>query len=312
MKNSAKFITTTLSLMFLSHSVGALVDYSEPAFQPQNSGARSISAPKPKTTSTKKISSPNRSKGGPMGTLNMALSQGFSNVELDGLSAKVNKTKIEGHFQTQYNIYLDFSYWQASSAEKQISESNEYQKGNPDVILGFNWLQFGSVQDAANIDLYGGAVFGQKGSELGTERTTKVFGLKTAKRFNQFALGLGYEMGFTDTPDGDDEMAIGNIATLAASVGWSVSPDIRFIIEANNYKISASDAAGRSNVLTRDLSFSSITPKAHLNLSPWVMLELGATFRTRRLRDPDLVKARLWDMEGAYGNSMFASLGISI
>lgn len=313
MKYSAKSLfksLTIISLMATAPSSFALVDYTEPEFQPQRSGATSLRAPKPK--SVKKLSAPAKSNSGPLGTLNMGISHGFTDVELEGNTGKVNTTKIEAHFQTQYNIYMDVDYWQASSSSEFIGEGRSGQKGNPQVILGFNWLQFGGAADAANIDLYGGASFGQKGSTFATERTRKIFGVKTAKRFNQFALGLGYELGFNDTPDSDEEKAIGSIRKLQASLGWFVSPDIRFILEGSTYKVSKSDAVGRANVLESDLSFSSITPKAHLNLSPWVMLELGATFRTRRVKDADTLDAKLWDMEGAYGNSMFASLGIRI
>ncbi len=314
MKYSAKSLfksVTIISLMLSAPSALSLVDYTEPEFKPQSSGAKSISAPKPR--SVQKLAAPaKKSSGGPLGTLSMGLSHGFTDVELEGNTGKVNTTKVEAHFQTQYNIYMDVDYWQASSNSEFIAEGKSSQKGNPLVILGFNWLQFGGAADAANIDLYGGASFGQKGSTFATERTRKIFGIKTAKRFNQFALGLGYELGFNDTPDSEDEKAIGSVRKLGASLGWYVSPDIRFIVEGSTYKVSKSDATGRSNVLESDLSFSSITPKAHLNLSPWVMLELGATFRTRRIKDADTLDAKLWDMEGAYGNSMFASLGIRI
>lgn len=305
-------ILPAIVFSLLAYSSHALVDYSEPDYTPQNSGAAPIikrSAPVNTVTTAK----PSSNKGSLFGGhLDFAFGLKSSDVKMNERNGKVQTFNFDGHFQTQYNIFLDFSYWQLSQRSKNIQQESGNEKGNPLVLLGFNWLEFGSGAEAATVDFYMGGLFGQSGSDLATQRTEKIAGLRTIKRFNQFALGVGYEFHFNGRPDNSQEMEIGDMRRFSASLGWVVSPDIKLLLEANNYKISKSSNSENVKYLDRDINLSSISPKMHLNFSRSVVLEIGGTFRTRRMSDDSILSAKLWNLEGAYGNSLFAGLGMSL
>jgi len=43
-----------------------------------------------------------------------------------------------------------------------------------------------------------------------------------------------------------------------------------------------------------------------------VSLDLGAVFRSKRLKDENLLNARLWNLPGSYGNKIYAGLNFSL
>ena len=305
----AKQFLPFLLLCFFARPGHALVDYTEPeAFVPQSSGAASVSKKAPVSRSTTKPKRQTRGKG--LGLqLNTGLSFSAQDVSMGDTNGKVDQLAFEAHIQTRYNIFLAASYAQMKSSDiSLVSDKTSYQKGNPEVILGFNWLQFGKPQDLATIDLYGGLSFGQNNSDFATQRSDRFFGVTTAKRFQNFALGLGYEMRLTDDPVAG-ELAVGNISKLSASLGWVVSNDIRFLVEGHTYNVGNKDVSGG---LTQDVKFSVLKPQLQLKLSPLIDLSLGATLRTRRLKEEVLTEAKLWNFDGAYGSSLFAGLSINI
>jgi len=56
-----------------------------------------------------------------------------------------------------------------------------------------------------------------------------------------------------------------------------------------------------------------LSPKLNLTLAPAVNLEMGARFRTNKAKsEQDLKSAKLFDLHGAYTNSLFAGLNLSI
>ena len=297
-----------LSALFLSTQAFALVDYTESEFKPQNSGASSVKAPaKPATRSFKKISSAPR--GASSGSnIDFGVNYEGHDVELNKASGKVHFINLKGHIQTRYNVFLDFSYWQANSTSSYLSQSGESQKGNPEMILGFNWLQWGGRGDTATVDLFAGMNFGQGGSAFASSASAQTFGISTAKRFHTLALGLGYQMYLLGTPSDFEEKETGNVQKLSASLGWMVRPDIRFILEGNTYSISRAADDARVNRLEEDIQFSTVSPKLNLSIAPSILFELGAHFRTRRLKNDDLIDAKLYKYKGAYGNSYFVGL----
>ncbi len=307
------FLLSLTTLALLSSPLSfALVDYTEnEAFKPQRSGASSVAN---KAPASRSVTKPKRGGGGdstPLG-FNTGLSYGTQDIELEGQTGKVETMGLEAHFQTRYNIFMAVSYFQTkSSSGSLVTEQTSFQKGNPEITLGFNWLQFGKASDLATVDLYGGLSLGQANSDFATERSDQVVGVSTAKRFYNFALGLGYEYRMTGN-GGANEMAIGNITKLSASLGWVVSSDIRFLIEGSTYNIAGTDDAGALLRLQEKVSFSTVTPQIQLKISPLVDLSLGAKFRTRRLKDSNLTQARLWSLDGAYGNGVFAGLNFNI
>lgn len=286
----------------------ALVDYSE----------QGTTAPAPQARNTPAVApagmvrreAPRAQNNGPA---SFQLSSGYETLDLSlhNESAKVGFMKFNAHFQTNYDIFMAASFWRASTTSALLTESSDAQNGNPTAILGFNWLRFGAAHEMASIDLFGGGSF-KGNSEFASSRSDTIAGVETSKRFYDFFLGLGYEIRLTGTPENENEMNIGNIQKLSASIGWRATPDIQFIIEGASYSIKAGDQ-NKNFTLSEKESFASVTPKLGLFLRPLFQVELGARFQTKEPNSQSsLVQARLWDLSGAYGNSMFASLNFSL
>lgn len=296
---------------FISHNSFAIVDYSNveggSSFKPkrQNKAASQIikrSAPTAARSSAKS------------GPTTFELVTSFEQLDVDGdtTSGDINKVSFEGHFQTQYNLYLDVSYWAASNGLSTYEGPSSYDKGRPELIIGFNWLRFGAPQEMATVDIYGGATFAGS-EEVASTRTDKIIGVETSKRFYHFAVALAYEYAITSTPKNSDELTIGNISTLKTTLGWMVSGDISFMLEGGMVSIDNAQSSESTYKLTEDAKFSYLKPSMTLGISPAVSLEMGGVFRTRNAKDVDtLVDAKLWNIPGAYGNSLFAGLKFSM
>ncbi len=287
------FITFAL----LSINAHALVDYSETVSAPEDKA--------PANRSMQKIAKPQSSSGGRSLSwkADLSLTTNYEALEIGG--NKYGVINIGTHIQTPMNIYFDASYWNAKGDEGSSS-------GNPKLILGFNWLRFGSPGDEARLDIYGGAKLSSS-SILGSSRTDKIIGVETTKRFGTFGLGLGYDMTLVGKPKNADENAIGNIGRIAVSGGWMVSNDIQFEVEVENFTINKAKDESRANRLMEKASFSTISPKLNLGLAPAVNLELGARFRMKKAKDEaNLMAAKVFDLHGANSNSLFAGLNLSI
>ena len=138
---------------------------------------------------------------------------------------------------------------------------------------------------------------------LGSAHTTIIL-------VHQADFGLAYELRMTGSAEGESELDIGNIKTLMAAIGWEASGDIRFEVEGGTHKISKGTDPIKASRLSGDISFGYVSPTLTLALSPVIDMELGAVFRTKRNKEPALVDARLWNIKGAYGNSLFTSLSL--
>ncbi|MFA6238614.1 MAG: hypothetical protein WC635_14870 [Bacteriovorax sp.] len=295
MKPNIKFLSASLFMIFSVNSF-ALVDYSEPvAENKKNEG------PLNKTSARME---PTRSE-----SRSLIWKSDFSftaNYEAREIEAeKIGVINLNTHLQTPFNVYFDISYWNAQNKAGS-------QSGNPKGIIGFNWLRLGSPSEEARFDIFGGGKFAGS-SELASSRTDKIFGLETTKRFGTFGLGLGFDMTMTGAPKKDTDMSIGNIQRITVSGGWMVSNDIQFEVEAENFKINASDDTSRLNRLQKSVSFSALSPKLNLSLAPGIGMEMGAHFRTNKPKtDQNLASAKLFDLHGAYSNSLFAGLNLSL
>ena len=310
--------TLALALtLLISQASWALVDYSEQVYTPPPKSSfskkkRAVTRTKKVARSERKVAPAQSRSAGSMGNLQLKTRYDSTSFQSESESGKVNRISVNGHFQTNYDLYLDFSYWMAKSDSEYLAESASHQKGNPKVILGFNWMKFGSAADGTNIDLYVGGQLGEKDSAFATSRTDKIFGVETTKRFYSFVLGFAYEMTLTGTPDNTEEMDIGSIQKISAGLGWLVSPDISISVEAENYTINEGDQGAGTAYLNEKLSFSTITPTLQLGVGPSIMLELGARFNSKKVQQRDsLVSAKLWNQAGLYGNSIFTGLGVS-
>lgn len=308
-----KFVFSIILGLATSFNSHGLVDYSEPeTMAPSAPRARTKSAPK----NISKRSAPRGASSGPSytpsGMFDLGMAYKSIDVKSEETYGKVNVMEVKGHMATNFNIFLDFKYWQASSDIESLTSVSGSQEGNPEVLLGFNWLQFGGGEDGTSVDLLFGGRFSSS-SDLASSRTDKIFGIESVKRFFTFALGLGYRLYMTGAPEDEEEVDIGNIQKLYATFGWMVSHDISFEIEGAVYNIGNSNSTTRANILESKESFGTISPKLNLRLGSMVGLGLGATFRTDKVTDTEkLIGARLWDMSGVYGSSIQAGLDISI
>ena len=288
----SKFTLSLSLFLLLSLKAFALVDYTETtsdqrSMQKTNYSSQKISAPDSRTLSWKS---------------EFSFNANYESAQIE--SNKYGFINLNTHFQTPFNMYLDLSYWNASSKEGS-------QNGNPKVLVGLNWFKFGSPSDEAKIDFIAGAKFSGK-SQLASTRTDKIFGIETTKRFGSFGLGLGYDITLTGSAKDETEMDIGNIHRIVVSGGWMVSNDIQFEMEAENFRI-AEGSTDKTITLSKEVTFSTLSPKLNLSLAPAINLELGARFRMNKPSSAqDLKLAKLYDVHGAYTNSLFAGLGISL
>lgn len=292
MNKKIKILIPSL-LMAATFNAHALVDYSETTSEPtQNKMAGKVQAPQK-----------SESKSALIWKSDFSLNTNYEATEVN--KEKIGVLNLNTHIQTPFNVYLDLNYWQAQT--KQGSQS-----GNPRAIVGFNWLRFGSPADEARLDIFGGARFAGS-STMASSRTDKIFGVETTKRFGTFGLGIGYDMTMTGTPKKDADLALGTIHRIAVSGGWMVSNDIQFELELENFKVNAGTDTSRANRLTQSASFSTLSPKLNLTIVPAVNLELGARFRTNKPKnEQELASVKLFDLHGAYSNSLFAGLSFNI
>lgn len=290
--------SSLLSSVFMLFSLNAhaLVDYSEAVPDDSAKGPA-------QNRSSMRLDSPKGSSKGLIWKSDFSFSANYEAREIE--SEKMGVVNLNTHLQTPFNVYIDVSYWNAQT-------QSGSQNGNPKALIGFNWLRFGAPSEEARLDLYGGAKLSGT-SELASSRTDKIFGVETTKRFGTFGLGIGFDMTMTGAPKKESDMSLGTIQRIAISGGWMVSNDIQFELEIENFKINESKDTGRVNRLEKSVSFSALSPKLNLSLAPGIGLEMGARFRTNKPKtDQDLTSAKLFDFHGAYSNSLFAGLNLSI
>lgn len=291
-------------LLFLLHyNAYCLVDYSG---EPPQSAPPEVKSPKMGKIVQKAAPQTAQRSAGPS-YLSLGSSFHSVNVPTPAGEAKVGFLKLDAAINTPYNIFFEFSQWYGQSDSDQIVNEVGGQKGNPKGIIGFNWIKFGDRSEEASVDLYGGVQFTSK-SQLARSVNDKIFGIRSAKRFYQFILEIGHEGILTGKDVGEQELAIGNMGHLFATIGWMATTDIHFALKGGTISIAhARDDGGLAN----KEKFGYISPALSLILSPYMGLDLGATFRSRRAKQ-DLIGARLWDVPGAYGSSLWLKLNVNI
>lgn len=226
---------------------------------------------------------------------------------------KVSKMNMNLHFQTPYNFYIDAEYFtiQSDSLDDNLLDTS-YQRGNPKAVLGLQWLEFGKADNKVNLDLLIGLSY-KSSSPYSSSSTDQIIGLQTMKRFYNMAIGLNYLIRKTGNPTDESQMSVGNISTFGAEFGYMVSNDIQFSLMAKSISIKKSSNLERSLILDKNISFSYVMPKLTLGIGRFISVELGAIFQTDRVKNTaNLLPARLWDLKGLYGNSIFAGLNITI
>lgn len=303
-----KHLAIIIFLVFPVTYLHALVDYSEPEFR--NSSPQVIQREAPRRASG--------NRGTSQATFRLGTQYDSLTIKSDGQKDKVGILKFNGQFHTSYDVFMDVRYWMSPSTPlEQLGhqgEESSWHQGNPRVALGFNWIDFGQGPTDGNIDLYGGGYFAASSSSaFGASRNDTFFGVVTSKRFYSFALSLGYEMRMTGTAKKSEELAIGNIQKLHASLAWRTSPDFQLILEGASYNIGAYGGDDRPLFLSESQSFAQVNPSILLRLSHSAGLRLGAIFQTNKVDDlNEMIQARLWDIDGLYGNQIYTALHFGI
>ncbi len=304
-----------LGLLFftLSYSAFSLVDYTEGSsselLQISGQSSTKINKPSPNTRSRSK-SSGNTSGYG------LKLSPYYKSVKVKSdKEGTVDFTGIKLDLHTPYNIFLRSNYARGASRSVLLAKSSSSQDGNAEAYLGFNWFTIGQGKGAAKVDILFGGRFKKDGTDFATSRNDRIVSVETTKSIEQFTLGFGADYTLTGTPEDEMEMAIGNVFAYKMAFGWVISQDIRFAVEGNIYNIAENENEDLDNKLDQSVSFSSISPGIFLDIAPNVSVQFGGSFRVRRLNtdlDISYTDARLYMFEGAYGNSIFSYLTVSI
>lgn len=305
------FLKVIMMMVFVIPNYGhALVEYGE---------ASSFTPPPTKAASASQATNTSVRKTSPSKTIRSTgffdLTTGFRTFDVSSQygEGSVSQYYFEGHFQTPFNFFVDFNHWMGSTDDQNISSKESTQQGNPEVKLGFNWLRFGKASEMSTINIIAGYSPGNDSSDLAASRDDQFYGVETTKRFHDFVLGIAYHYKITGNPDREDELSIGNIQSIVASLGWKATPDIGFAVEAATSKINRGEDEQRILNLDEEISYGYVSPKLMLGISPLIQLEMGALFRTKRAEiNEEILKARLWNLKGLYGNNLFASMNISI
>jgi len=313
------WILSTLLIIFIINESFALVDYSGGpssnfsfSKNKTNLASRATSSKRPRR---KRTSYSTTSKQSPSFSKYFSFGTGYEKLDLetDTTDGKIDKYNFSARVTTNYNFFASINYWMAATSLGGDIGQSEYQSGDPELVIGMNWLEFGQAHDRMTIDLYAGLTFGNKESKLASSRDDKFFGLETTKRFLNLVLGLGYELRLSEAPANSTEVEIGNIQKLAAAIGATISHDIKFQISATSVTIFSSGNTEGQNRLTKDIKYTQITPKLILGVTSTLEMEMGATFRSnRRLEGTTLIDARLMGLRGSYGNSIFTGLKFSL
>ena len=304
------FVKTLLSIssLVLTTQVLALVDYTDSSEYRTTQPSVKKSAPR----ITKRARPSKRGNTG--GKSYFEFSSIFSNSKYQAAQreGKFDRLDLNAKINTDYKFFLDLSYPMYSGRISSEQKDTSYQGGNPKMIIGLNWFEFGNGADALSIDMLAGLTF-KGSSEFASKRTDKIVGVSTSKRIYNVGLSFGLNYTFTGSSDEVEAVDIGNIQSLFVEAGIIISPDIAFMLKAENIQIKASNDLGRSNRLEENIKYSVISPKMKLKMSHAVDLIMQASFRMRRPKSEELSTGLgIWDLEGAYGNSIGAGLEINI
>jgi hypothetical protein len=296
---------TTITLILTLPTANALVDYSDSASTVNETPAITTTASAPKMQSV--VSSPK-----PTGGQNLVFDLIWETIDitLEQSRAKVQKGSFNIHYQTPFDVYADLSYWMASSDHQRLATDDRWSAGNPSAKLGLNWLRLGGNGEEAAIDFFaGGMLQGQENSSFASSRNDFFFGAETSKQFGQFMLGLGAEGRLTGTPSRRDEGDIGNVQKIIALFAWRAAPNIRFAMEGARTAISANPKANVTSVWSQKNSWTYLAPQLELALGPSLGFNMGALFPIKNIvLNDEWINARLWELRGAYGSSLYACL----
>ena len=101
----------------------------------------------------------------------------------------------------------------------------------------------------------------------------------------------------------------GDIQTVSGELAWRVSQDIFLALGGGSVKVAPQESGLKSG-----LSWGYVRPELRLDLSRWVTLNFNAHVRTssKKSSQEDAIRARLWDLPGACGDSLETSLALNL
>lgn len=307
-------VYTTLMVSFKSF---ALVDYSEPVAVPEKKSA----AKNASTIETSKASTslPSDVGSGPSFSFTKAFSDLFGNLKFAstvGVGAKVdelpdlakyNKYTFDVRVESNFHFFFQGKYWigEAKRFEDQ-SFNQQSQRGNAELLLGFNFLKIGSSSDLATLDLWAGMDL-PSSSLLAHSRKDQLFGVELSKRFRIMGFGLSYEYRKAGNPERLSELMPGNMQMTKVTLGWIMTSDIQFHTDYSYYAIAENR---QNNRQFEKVTFSKLAPKFVLNLYPAMDLSLGGEFMVKRVeanKFQQLLAAKYFKTS-PYGTSLFSEL----
>ena len=231
------------------------------------------------------------------------------NIKTDRNISTMDFLDVSGHFQSHYNIYLDLSYWTANARSRKLFDDKRgFQKGNPTGLVGINWFETGPVDQRASMDILLGGTLGEKNSSLAFSRNDTSFGIKTVKYFGPVSLKITYTHTKTGRPKRQEEMDIGPLQSIQGTLYWK-RPRTSFSLESGAHRIRAVGEDIHPLRLTKKISFAYLGSHMTFHLGDRIQLKLGAVFKTRGSTDHSLLSAKLYNVKGSYGNSLFIGLG---
>lgn len=302
---SKKIVSLFLFFAFFG-KVYALVEYSDDIPIPRKNNIKKA------TTVTKKVAPTQK----PSRAINynpffqFKSSYESSKIKSNESSGKLDMYRFGLFWQLPVDLFMEARYWIGKTDHTFISEDSGYQQGNPQIILGLNWMKFGPPEEETRVDIYLGGSF-KSSSQLASSRNDKIVGVQTSKRLMDFHLGVGYELHLTGMPKDSNEVTIGNINKLSVALAWRASDNITFMVEGNHYKVTKNKHS--EGDLKNGATFGTITPSLSLGLSPHVDFILGSHLITNSMPEKEsFFRAKLWQLEGVYGNSLFTRLDINI
>jgi len=269
---------------FLFSNAFALVDYSE-------------TTPKARSTKVERVR--------PTSSWYKGIKFGAGYEALKVGEADLNLVKFLGKYQTDFNLYFESSFWAGKGA------GEVFGPGNLETKVGYSWPTSGSVYNQANLDISAGVNFSTWESNFASERIDQIYSIFSTKRFYKIFLGLGADWKITGDSKNPEVLSIGNISTYFAMAGWDISRDIKLVLEGGLVVVGAGKT--NENSLDEKMKYTYISPLLQLGIFSQLWVELGAAFKINDEGYNDsLVNARLYDLKGIYGNSLFTGIKYSL
>jgi hypothetical protein len=239
----------------------------------------------------------------------------FENLGILGTKEDtIDILSMSAMLNTPYGVYFNFSYWEGSASYNKFLDEGFFE-GNINIASGLNWFQVGQGMDKTRLDIYAGVSFPAEIGEIGRTSMDKYIGIQTIKKIFDFYLNIDLQAKLHGSPEDKTEPELGTAFMVSPELAFVATSDIRFALKATIVNIQAYNNDDEVKTLSENASFSYISPRLDLLLSPYFNIELGGHIRMKELskeRVDELKSAKLFEFKGLYGNAFFASVNLSI